>query len=251
MSEPCVISLVTSDHPADFRCDLWSQLANRWAPGGFDSLSLESRQQLTKEILAEMQGITLPPRPDSVERSEQIAYQVDVLREFIVQGSLYFTSRLLLSPGFQLKPPPLDDCRGLWVYYAVFALDSLLRLGPVDSSDENQFIRDRLIEGVLHRLAHELPDVEFVERDSHTVYSKLLSDWEDWQKLLLPFAPCSGDATAPSTASRMASAVARAYALGDEMRMSSIGQAAFEGACEFIAGIAPTDRWRLLTMQVS
>lgn len=130
-----------------------------WPPLGFGALEPSEIVARLAALTAATQGMLVPPPVEGSSAIDLLTYDLEVMREVILSAALYYTVQLLVraeTAGLALSS---NMRRGQWVQFTFYALHVALRDSKEVSgaSPDGGLLAD-LSEGVLRRLAHELPD---------------------------------------------------------------------------------------------
>lgn len=205
----------TSPHRADFRVGLWEEVDRQWPPLGFGALEPSQAAHTLAVLTAATQGMLTPPPPVTDSADEHLIYELEVLRESILCSALFYTIQLLVRTealGYALSA---NMRRGQWVQFTQYALHVALRDSEALHGPRADAARAMLREGVLRRLAHELPDAWAVPEHVPTVRARLESDFSDAHDSYSRFPARWVDETTPAASWLLVRSCAHHLADGD------------------------------------
>lgn len=241
---PAVPILRTSHHDADFRCGLWDALRDAWPVPSFAEMAPDEIAAARDALLASLNGMITAPAPESGDPDAQRRYELETLREMVLQGSLYSTAQLLVAveaTGYALKH---QTRRGQWVQFALYALHAAVRAGAerfpgVDGAR----LEAELIDGVLRRLAHEVPEAWAVPQAVPAVLAKLRDDFEsasgEYAKLPVRWV----DETTPAAPWLLARSSAMYLTEGDPDGVRTLAPFVIEISADLLDGIDAEAAW--------
>lgn len=242
----------TSGHPADVRTGLWEQLERAWPSASFNTMDTEEINAHRAVVLEAINGLLTPTPPRNEEPAEHIDYELALLREKILQASRFYTAQLLISIDVAGYDTTEGARRGQWVQFVHYALHVAVRAGGDHLPGvTGARMEAELIDSVLRRLAHEIPDGWALPTAVPDVYAELRDDFEKAHAIYAKMPPRWVNDTTPAAPWVLAKSCASHLTDGGAAAMDTFAPYVVQCSERIADGIEADASWARVAEQVA